>query len=203
MNFRPLSKVFLREVVFIPSGGRRPGAGRPRKALTARIEEGIGTVKHSKPKVLEYPPEIKKSNNQSTKESNNQKSKLPTFLTMTSKEGDDSLPTAAAIYEQTLAWVVDAGCERYVPKQLIEDFAFTRRGYLEAESMCRKLGRVFKDGTTAKPSPYVKHSLEYLRSMTALYREIQSIIAQNSTKDYDGNTSQDNAFLRLLTERGF
>jgi hypothetical protein len=180
----------------MPSGGKRPGAGRPRKALTARIDEGIGTVKHSKPKVLDFPPE-----NQNNQKSNNHK--FPTFLEMSSKEGDDTLPSAAAIYTQTLEWVIDAGCERLVPKQLIEDFAFTRRSYLESEYMCKKLGRVFKDGDTAKPSPYVKHSMEYLKSTTALYREIQAIIVQNSTKDYDGNTAKDNAFLELLMNRGF
>jgi hypothetical protein len=66
--------------------------------------------------------------------------------------------------------------------------------------MNRKLGRVFKDG---KPSPYVKSALEYLKATTTLYREIQAIIAQNSTKDYDGNTGSDNAFLELLKNRGF
>jgi hypothetical protein len=187
----------------MPSGGKRPGAGRPRKALTARIDEGIGVVKHSKPKVLGYP---ENPGDEEIKISKNQKSKpaaLPTFLEMSSKEGDDSLPSATDIYAQTLAWVTDAGCERFVTKQLIEDFAFTRRSYLESEYMCKKLGRVVRDGNAVKPSPYVKHSLEYLKSTTALYREIQSIIAQNSTKDYDGNTGRDNAFLQLLANWGF
>ena len=182
----------------MPSGGKRPGAGRPRKSLSARIDEGIGVVKHSKPRVLDYPPE-----NQNKQNSNNQKSKpapLPTFLEMASKEGDGTLPSAAQIYQQTLGWVADAGCERFVPKQLIEDFAFTRRSYLEAEFMNKKLGRVVKNG---KPSPYVKSALEYLRATTTFYREIQAIISQNATKNYDGNTSGDNAFLELLRTRGF
>jgi hypothetical protein len=141
VKIRPLSKLFQEGVISIPSGGKRPGAGRPRKALSARIDEGIGKVKHSKPKVLEFPPE--NSNNQNNQNADkNQKSKLPAFLDISSKEGDDSLPTATEIYQQTLSWIIDAGCERLVQKQLIEDFAFTRRSYLEAESMCKKLGRV-------------------------------------------------------------
>ena len=189
----------------MPSGGARAGAGRPRKSLSSRIDEGIGKVKHSKPKVLDYPP--KNQNNIQNPDKKNQKSKLdniPTFLQMASKESGDDLPSALDIYKQTLAWIVDAGCERFVTKQLVEDFAFTRRSYLEAEFMAKKLGRVFKDNNgVVRPSPYVKHSLEYAKVMTSLYREIQSIITQNSTKDYDGKTSQDNEFLRLLMERGF
>jgi len=184
----------------MPSGGKRPGAGRPRKALTTRLEEGIGAVKHSKPKVLEYPDEIQKSNNQKSKSTIPARTAetLPTFLDMSSKEGDDSLPSAADIYTQTLDWVRDAGCERYVPKQLIEDFAFTRRSYLEAEYMNKKLGRAMKDG---KASPYVRSALEYLKATTTFYREIQSIIAQNATVEYGGNKT--NAFLELLQNRGF
>lgn len=110
------------------------------------------------------------------------------------------MPSAMDIYGQTLEWVISTGCEKFVPKQLIEDFAFTRRSYLESEYMNKKLGRLVQGG---KQSPYVKTALEYLKQTTAFYREIWSIVAQNSTKDYDGKTSQDNMFLRLLAERGF
>ena len=177
----------------MPSGGKRPGAGRPRKPLAAKIEEGIGVVSHKKPKVLSYPDENQNSKNQKSKPA-----PIPTFLDMASKEGGDDLPSAAEIYTRTLEWVIDAGCERYVPKQLIEDFAFTRRSYLESEWMNKKLGRVFKDG---KASPYVKSSLEYLKATTTLYREISAIIAQNATTGYGGNKT--NAFLEMLTNRGF
>lgn len=108
------------------------------------------------------------------------------------------MPSAADIYRQTLAWVQDAGCERYVPTQLMEDFAFTRRSYLEAEYMNKKLGRAMKDG---KASPYVRAAMEYLKATTTLYREIQSIIAQNATTDFRGN--KPNEFLKLLQSRGF
>jgi hypothetical protein len=64
--------------------------------------------------------------------------------------------------------------------------------------MNKKLGRVMKDG---KPSPYVKAAIEYLKQMTALYREIWAIVAQNSTTDYTKNGS--NAFLESLKNRGF
>jgi hypothetical protein len=117
---------------------------------------------------------------------------------MVSKEGGDNLPSATEIYLQTLEWVRDAGCERYVPKQLIEDFAFTRRSYLESEYMNKKLGRVMQGG---KASPYVRSSLEYLKATTTLYREILAIITQNATSDYGGNKT--NAFLDLLQNRGF
>ena len=197
----------------MPSGGKRPGAGRPRKALAVRLEEGLDAVSHRKPKVLDFPDENQNNqNNQKTAENgekiqmptaNNQnKSKsqppLPSFLDMASKEGDESLPTASDIYRQTLDWVTSTGCERFVPPQLIEDFAFTRRSYLEVEYMNKKLGRMLQGG---KPSPYVRAALDYMKQTTALYREIWAIVAQNSTKDFTGNGS--NAFLQMLTNRGF
>ncbi|GHV18006.1 hypothetical protein FACS189425_05580 [Clostridia bacterium] len=43
----------------MPSGGKRPGAGRPRKPLVSRLQECIGAVSHKKPKVLEFPEKIK------------------------------------------------------------------------------------------------------------------------------------------------
>jgi hypothetical protein len=181
--------------MIMPSGGKRPGAGRPRKPLTTRIEEGLDVTSHKPPRVLDYPEQ---SNNQNA---GNQKSKaavLPTFLEMASKEGGDNLPSAAQIYEQTLAWVRDAGCERFVPGQLMEDFAFTRRSYLEAEYMNKKLGRVMQGG---KASPYVRSAMEYLKATTTFYREIQGIIVQNATTDYKGN--KPNEFLKLLQSRGF
>ena len=181
----------------MPSGGKRPGAGRPRKPLSARIEEGVDKVSHRKPQVLDFPPE-NQNNQKSNSKKKIQKSKLPTYLDMESKEGDSSLPSASEIYRQTLDWIVSTGCERFVPPQLIEDFAFTRRSYLEVEYMNKKLGRVIQGG---KPSPYVKAALEYMKQTTALYREIWAIVAQNSTKDFTGNGS--NAFLEMLTNRGF
>ena len=178
----------------MPSGGKRPGAGRPRKPLTSRIEEGVDKVSHKKPKVLEFPSE----NSEVNQNKKSKKSKLPTFLEMSSKEGNASLPSALTIYEQTLEWVIASGCEKFVPKQLIEDFAFTRRSYLESEYMNKKLGRMVQGG---KQSPYVRSAIEYLKQTTALYREIWQIVAQNSTTDFTGNGS--NAFLEMLKNRGF
>ena len=90
-------------VIAMPRGGKRPGAGRPRKPLAARIEERVDAVSHRKPQVLGFPLEnqtakSKKSNiiqkskpyNQKTNP-DNQKSKpepqdtkqpLPSFLDM-------------------------------------------------------------------------------------------------------------------------
>src|SRR5262249_20817122 len=98
-------------------------------------------------------------------------------------------------------WVISTGCEKFVPKQLIEDFAFTRRSYLECEFMSKKLGRVMQGG---KQSPYVRSAIDYLKQTTALYREIWSIVAQNSTTDFNGTIGNgSNAFLDLLKNRGF
>ena len=182
----------------MPRGGARSGAGRPRKPLSARIDEGIDTVSHKKPMVLSFPDTPSENIQTEKSKRNSDVEHIPTFLEMASRDGDDSLPSATEIYKQTLEWITGAGCERFVPPQLIEDFAFVRRGYLECEYMNKKLGRMAKGG---KQSPYVKNVIEYLKQMTALHREIWAIVAQNSTKPFEGNGS--NSFLELLKNRGF
>jgi len=169
-----------------------------------RISEGVDGVSHKAPKVVEFPetpPKTSPQNSNSKSKNKSKPSEVPRFLDFTGKYGKgggENIPTASEIYRQTLEWVVSTGCERFVMPQLIEDFAMTRRSYLESEFMNKKLGRVMKDG---KPSPYVKAAIEYLKQMTALYREIWAIVAQNSTTDYTKNGS--NAFLESLKNRGF
>ena len=127
----------------MPSGGKRPGAGRPRKPLSVRLDEGVDGVSHKIPKIIEFP-----ENNQKPKSNTKSKRKpnaLPTFLEMKSKEGGGDIPSALEIYEQTLDWVISTGCEKFVMPQLIEDFAFTRRSYLESEYMNNKIA-ILEDG---------------------------------------------------------
>jgi hypothetical protein len=183
----------------VPRGGKRTGAGRPKKALSVRVDEGIDAVSHRKPKVLKFPPETK--NNQSGEENtqNNQTERdSPAHLDIYGKYEHIPVPSAADIYKITLDWVKSAGCERFVSEQLIEDFANTRRSYLECEYTCKTKGRTNDKG---QMSPYVKASIEYLKQNMVIYREIMAIILQNSTKDFSENSG--NSLIKLFKNRGF
>jgi len=92
-------------------------------------------------------------------------------------------------------WVASSGCAAIVAPNLIEDFAFLRRAYLECEYMNRKLGRI----AGGKRSPYVNMALDYQKAMMAVYNQIWLIVSQNSETKYEGK----NEFLTILMNRGF
>jgi hypothetical protein len=200
MNFFPEIQTFAQAKRArrskMAAGDKRSGAGRPKKPLSARLAEGIGEVRHETPKVIEFPPEQPPPKAEKAKTA-----KIMTFLEMTSKEGGDILPTASEIHAETVEWIKKTGCEQFIMPQLIQDFALTRRSYLESEYMNKRLGRVVQGARGGMLSPYVKASIEYLKQMTQLYREIWMIIAQNSTTEYTRNGS--NVFLDELENRGF
>ena len=167
----------------MPSGGARPGAGRPRKALADKVLEGNPGKRELK--VVQF------------NESHAPKTPrgMPSYLDLTAKEGGDVLPAASEIFVLLTKWVASSGCAAIVAPNLIEGFAFLRRAYLECEYMNRKLGRI----AGGKRSPYVNMALDYQKAMMAVYNQIWLIVSQNSETKYEGK----NEFLTILMNRGF
>ena len=120
---------------------------------------------------------------------------MPSYLDITAKEGGDVLPPASEIYKMLNDFIAGSGCSEYIAPNLVEDFAFLRRGYLEAEYMNRKLGRI----ASGKRSPYVNIALDYHKAMMVVYNQIWLIISRNCDEKYDGK----NEFLQMLKNRGF
>lgn len=120
---------------------------------------------------------------------------MPSFLDMAAKEGGGVLPPASGIYKMLAEWVDGSGCGELVASNLIEDFAFLRRAYLECEYMNRRLGRI----ASGKRSPYVNMALDYQKAMMAVYNQIWLIVSQNCETKYEGK----NEFLEMLKNRGF
>jgi hypothetical protein len=180
----------------MPRGGARPGAGRPKKPLADKLLEGNPGKRTLT--VLKFDGKTGntgKPGPENSKKSNAAKPKIPTYLDVAAKEGGDVLPQASEIYATLSDWIADAGCSEFVAPNLVEDFAFLRRGYLECEFMNRKLGRIMLN----KRSPYVTMALDYQKAMMAVYGQIWLIVAQNSATKYEGK----NEFLEMLTKRGF
>lgn len=176
----------------MPRGGARPGAGRPKKPLADKIIDGNpGKRELTK---LKFSGD-KKSKTGFEKNSDTQKSKMPSYLDMVAKEGGDVLPPASEIYKMLADWIDGSGCTEFIAPNLIEDFAFLRRAYLECEYMNRKLGRI----ASGKRSPYVNMALDYQKAMMAVYNQIWLIISRNCEEKYEGK----NEFLEMLTNRGF
>ena len=186
----------------MPRGGARTGAGRPKKALADKLLEGNPGKRELTQ--LKFSGENNSNADNSKKSnidnSNVQKSKIqtfnmPSYLDMVAKEGGDVLPPASEIYKMLADWINGAGCSDFVAPNLVEDFAFLRRAYLECEYMNRKLGRI----ASGKRSPYVNMALDYQKAMMTVYNQIWLIISRNCEERYEGK----NAFLEMLTNRGF
>ena len=119
----------------------------------------------------------------------------PAFLEQKSREDDGTIPSAKEIYNLTWDYIKRSDCADLIPPSLVEDFANTRRSYLECESMNRRMGRI----ANGKKSPYVQMALDYLRESRQSFNQIWQIISANSQVAVGGK----NEFLELLTNRGF
>ena len=166
----------------MPSGGYRPGAGRPRKNPIDRKLEGKSTAKAAIPK-----PSVKKMALQNV---------MADYFSMAMKECEKEVPVADVLRAEIEEYIAARGCEGLVAPQTITDYVLNRQGFLACEAMNRKIGRMTKE---LKLSPYVTAGQSYYKAMQADFNLIMQIINR-----YSGNQNEEkNAFLELLTNRGF
>lgn len=165
----------------MPSGGYRPGAGRPRKNPLEKKLEGKKTTLPSKPKPR------KKIETEDV---------MATYFSMAMKECEKEVPSADALRKELGTYIAARGCEGLVAPQTITDYVLNRQGFLACEAMNRKIGRMTKD---LKLSPYVTAGSAYYKAMQADFNLILQVINR-----YSRNQAEEkNAFLELLTNRGF
>ncbi|MCL1964927.1 MAG: hypothetical protein FWF69_07685 [Firmicutes bacterium] len=165
----------------MPSGGYRPGAGRPRKNIDDKRLEG----KAAKPTAPAPPPKKVCSKNV-----------MADYFSMAMKECEKEVPPADVLRTEIEDYISARGCEGYVAPQTITDYVLNRQGFLACEAMNRKIGRMTKD---LKLSPYVTAAQGYNKAMRDDFNLIMQIINK-----YSGNGGEEkNAFLSLLQNRGF
>jgi len=167
----------------MPSGGYRPGAGRPRKNPIDQKAEGKKNAKVTpvaKPSIKNVAyPDI-----------------MADYFATAMKECEKEVPSADALRAEITAYISARGCDGLVAPQTITDYVLNRQGFLACEAMNRKIGRMTKE---LKLSPYVTAGQGYYKAMQADFNLIMQIINK-----YSGNQNEEkNAFLELLTNRGF
>jgi len=168
----------------MPSGGYRPGAGRPRKNIDDKKLEGKAAGKNSN---TSSKPPLKKVP---------YKNVMEAYFSMAMKECEKEVPSADALRTEIEDYISARGCEGYVAPQTITDYVLNRQGFLACEAMNRKIGRMTKE---LKLSPYVTAGQGYYKAMRDDFNLIMQIINK-----YSGNQNEEkNAFLELLTNRGF
>jgi len=168
----------------MPSGGFRPGAGRPRKNPTEQKLEG-------KPK-----PKITKAMTPKPVSEVDSADLMADYFAAAMKECSDVVPSADALRTELEGWIAAQGCAGFVAPQTISDYILNRQGYLACEALNRKIGRLTKD---MKLSPYVTAAQGYYKAM----REDFNLIIQTINRHGGAQSEEKNEFLALLTNRGF
>jgi len=170
------------EVMTMPSGGYRPGAGRPRKnPIDKKLEgktSGANAVSQPKPKKV------------------NSKNVMADYFSIAMKECEKEVPSADVLRNEIEEYISARGCDGYVAPQTITDYVLNRQGFLACEAMNRKIGRMTKE---LKLSPYVTAGAQYYKAMQGDFNLIMQIINRHSSTQGE----EKNAFLELLTNRGF
>jgi len=165
----------------MPSGGYRPGAGRPRKnPVDQQLEGKPASTAAAKPAVKKVA----------------YKNVMADYFAMAMKECAAEVPAADALRGEIEGYIAARGCEGYVAPQTITDYVLNRQGFLACEAMNRKIGRMTKD---LKLSPYVTAGQGYYKAMQADFNLITQIINR-----YSANQNEEkNEFLQMLMNRNF
>ena len=165
----------------MPSGGARPGSGRPRKTLAQNLLDGNPGKRPMK--VLKL----------------NKEKRLLEALAPA-----EYLPQLARdVYLATVAWLEGTGCLDQIFPGLIEEYALAKGRWLEAEIQVTRFGLVAKNTNNGQPvvSPFVDASVEYLKSADRAWQKIFAIVKANCTEEYKP-TPQSDAMVKLLDLKG-
>jgi len=173
-------------------GGYRPGSGRKRKALAEKRLNGnpghepLRRLKDVQPSDLEgedMPP-------------------VAEYLKRNTKNTTDKL--APQVFENTWRWLKERGCEKFVVKELIEQYALYLARTIQCEEGVDMFGLLAKHPTTGSPiaSPYTSMGIAYSKQANILWGQIFQIVKENSSMAVDGNNPNDDIMLRLLKGKG-
>lgn len=153
-------------------GGARIGAGKKRKPLEEKIIEGKA-----------YFDDV------ADKKTSKTKIKPPKKYLSTEQKGGGKL-YATRIYKETWEWIIANGCEDFIPKQLVENYAQVTARHIQCEECLSEYGLTAKHPTTSEPitSPYAKMSLDYMKQSQQTWYQIYSAVRDNATKGISGNS---------------
>ena len=173
------------------SGGPRAGAGRKKKALSDKIDEG--NLGRRKLTVMEF---------SNTANLDGQQMPKPDEL-LSALQKDGQALSAAEIYEDTWTWLHARGCASFILHQVLERYAMSAARWIQCEQAITEYGFLAKHPTTgnAIQSPYVAMSQNFMSQTNRIWFEIFQIVKENSAVEYSGINPQDDVMERLLSAR--
>ena len=169
-------------------GGKRPGAGRKKKAV---LEKAANGNPGGRPLTVLDIPDIEGV----------EMPKPHDFLSADQRDGNPL--QAKEIYDHTWKWLKGVGCTTLVSSHMIERYAMCSARWIQCEEITNKLGFLSKHPTTQKPipSPFVNIGINYMNQANRLWDEIMQIVKENCSTDFSGPNPQDDLMERLLRSR--
>lgn len=170
-------------------GGSRPGAGRKKKPLSEKILEG--NPGHETLKKLTPPPVSEEIRGEDMPPPGE-------YLRKMTKNTNENL--APTVYADTWKWLKERGCEGFVKKELIEQYALYMARWVQCEEGINTYGLLAKHPTTGSPiaSPYVQMGMGYLKQANILWGQIYQIVKENCTEPLSGRTPNEDLMEQLL-----
>lgn len=122
------------------------------------------------------------------------------FLTEVQKDG--SKLEAEHVYRSTYLWLKSRGCEKLVPRHLINEYAMSVARWIQAEHFVSKYGSLAMHPTVKSPvtSPYVTMSQSYMKQINNTWYQIYAIV-KDSGNDVGGVVLSDDPMELLLRSK--
>ena len=198
-------------------GGARPGAGRKSKSLSEKIltagngHHKITKLKEPEQKDTAVPTlhmgkteieSVKLADSEYSDITGNDMPPISEYLRRMTKNTNENL--APDIYEKTWQWLKARGCEHYIKKELIEQYALYIARWVQCEEGINTYGLLAKHPTTGAPiaSPYVSMGLNFLKQANIIWGQIFQIVKENSSVAVEGNNPNDELMAQLLKGKG-
>lgn len=160
----------------MPRGGSRANAGRKRKPVEVKILEG--NPGHRPLEVVDF-----------TKGKVDIPVEPPSGLTERAKE----------IYRTVYRWLVDIDCLKGILPFNLEEYAFCKDRWLEAEDNISKYGMTITDPKGKMiVSPYVAIAKDYLKATNDCWYKIYQVVRESKLKKWDGASPNDDVLESLL-----
>ena len=155
-------------------GGARIGAGRKKKPLAEKLQEG------QKAMAIPAPVEL-------------QGEETPDVKAYLSSEQRIGKLYGREIYMEVWKWLVDRKCAHLISPQLLEQYSMTMARYIQVEEMISEYGFISKHPTTgmAITSPFVSTALQYVRQANVIWQQIYDIVQANCVEPVTGSPQND------------
>ena len=156
------------------SGGRRPGAGRPKKPLADKILEGKTGAKKLPQSPQTEPSEIPEPRD---------------YITATQRQGE---LIAAEIRQELWNWLCERNCSSLVSMLVIDMFSMSYARWVQLQQALSEYGFLSKHPTVGTPisSPFATLALNESKQVLMLWNTIYSVVKENCA-DHLSDTGDD------------